>query len=103
MDERLYKWNDICSAVYRERVRQEDRWGNDSLMPYENGDHQRKLAVLMEEVGEVARELLENGNRTSSHLKEELIQVAAVAMAWIEGIERYHDIVPRHGRRIRNV
>lgn len=43
-----------------------------------------KLAVLTEEVGEVARAILENDDPT--HLREELIQVAAVAVAWAESI-----------------
>lgn len=43
-----------------------------------------KLAVLTEEVGEVARALLE---RDPEGLKVELTQVAAVAVAWMEGLE----------------
>lgn len=53
----------------------------------------RKLRVLMEEIGEVAEaiDLLENANgatRTSTrHLRSELVQVAAVAVAWLESLE----------------
>jgi NTP pyrophosphatase (non-canonical NTP hydrolase) len=44
------------------------------------------LAVLTEEVGEVAKELLESdGNKVN--LRMELIQVAAVAVRWIEYLE----------------
>jgi NTP pyrophosphatase (non-canonical NTP hydrolase) len=49
-----------------------------------------KLAVLAEEVGEVARALLEASGEVSDvhgqKLRDELIQVAAVAMAWAEGL-----------------
>jgi NTP pyrophosphatase (non-canonical NTP hydrolase) len=56
----------------------------------------RKLRVLVEEVGEVAEAIdhLEQLNRTSKaaakqrdHLREELVQVAAVAVAWLESLE----------------
>ena len=42
-------------------------------------DEGYKLAVLTEEVGEVAKALLEGTN-----VHEELVQVAAVAVAWAE-------------------
>lgn len=40
------------------------------------------LAILVEEVGEVARAL--NDDDTGEHLDEELVQVAAVAVKWLE-------------------
>ena len=43
----------------------------------------RWLPVLVEEVGEVARILCDNPNDKDS-LEEELIQVAAMASAWID-------------------
>lgn len=48
-----------------------------------------KLAVLVEEVGEVSRELCDARaeiRRPSENLRVELIQVAAVAMAWAESL-----------------
>lgn len=53
-----------------------------------------KLACLVEEVGEVAQEVLtQEGRRiacdtigTREVLRKELVQVAAVAVAWIEGL-----------------
>lgn len=41
-----------------------------------------KVAVLSEEIGEVARAVLDG----SPALREELVQVAAVAMAWLEAL-----------------
>jgi NTP pyrophosphatase (non-canonical NTP hydrolase) len=42
-----------------------------------------KLPILTEEVGEVARALCDGTN-----LREELVQVAAVALAWVEALEK---------------
>lgn len=42
------------------------------------------LPILTEEVGEVARAIQNGAGR---NLIEELVQVAAVAMAWIEGLQ----------------
>ncbi len=70
----------------RERLRQQmlvelGRIPFHCAMPDISGE--AKLAVLVEEVGEVARAL---NDRTE--LVEELIQVAAVALAWIESLEK---------------
>lgn len=48
-----------------------------------------KLAMLMEEVGEVARELCEEAQGrplNTNRLRKELVQVAAVAAAWVESL-----------------
>jgi NTP pyrophosphatase (non-canonical NTP hydrolase) len=53
-----------------------------------------KLAILMEEVGEVAQQVLEQPDRrlafdssgSRQELREELEQVAAVAVAWVESL-----------------
>lgn len=50
-----------------------------------------KLAVLVEEVGEVARAVMENARLANdvhgAELRKELIQVAAVAAAWVVGLD----------------
>jgi NTP pyrophosphatase (non-canonical NTP hydrolase) len=43
-----------------------------------------KLAVLAEEFGEVARAVCE---RDYVNLREELVQVAAVSLAWLEALD----------------
>ena len=43
-----------------------------------------KAAVLTEEVGEVARAVLDQAD--PGELRAELVQVAAVAVAWLEGL-----------------
>lgn len=69
--------------VVSERHRQ-DRKFNDS--PYWPDNFGVKLSILTEEVGEVAKAILENGE-SSDELRDELIQVAAVAVKWVESID----------------
>jgi NTP pyrophosphatase (non-canonical NTP hydrolase) len=47
-----------------------------------------KVAVLAEECGEVARAVLDAGLRPEAidNLRRELVQVAAVAVAWLESM-----------------
>ena len=83
----------VLDEVWKERARQEELCSAGRFrstcasreMPA--GD---KLAVLMEEVGEVARAMSEASGAANDkhgvHLREELIQVAAVATAWAESL-----------------
>ena len=54
-------------------------------------DDEQRLPILLEEVGEVARELCDS--RASHYepnlvkLRDELVQTAAVAVAWIESVD----------------
>ena len=45
------------------------------------------LAILTEEVGEAAKAILEHGD-----VRRELVQVAAVALSWIQCIDRYEEL-----------
>ena len=73
---------DVCAEIQAERWRQECKVQTGRI-PWDCADpavdDDRKLAVLAEEVGEVARALIEGDG-----LRAELIQVAAVALAWAE-------------------
>lgn len=80
------------SAIYRliddERTRQQSKWGGQHAWGTGDCSSQHvhpivKSAVLMEEAGEVARAILD---RDSADLKTELVQVAAVAVAWLESL-----------------
>lgn len=55
------------------------------------------LAVLTEEVGEVAQALLHNkfGGTHAGTLRDELVQVAAVAVQWLERLDRDGEIIIR--------
>jgi len=77
---------DIAQLIADERKRQAQKWGCHHNWGYGDcSSHQVnrivKSAVLQEECGEVARAVLEQNDQA---LKMELIQVAAVAVAWLE-------------------
>lgn len=77
------RWR-IIEHIIDERHAQDAKWGPG--IPDEGG----MLAVLMEEVGEVATEVLHiRAERPGSlqALRAELVQVAAVAVKMIEGID----------------
>ena len=68
-----------------ERFRQEDKWGEQNHSP------EWWMQILMEEVGEVAKALLEAkfGHQGSLvKYRKEMIHVAAVAVAAIESYNR---------------
>jgi Lar family restriction alleviation protein len=83
-------WNhrlSIGSAVFAdiaaERERQNATFPHSNI-PYWKDDEGIKFTVLVEEVGEVARARLEHDR---PGLRHELVQVAAVAVAWIEALD----------------
>ena len=65
----------VYLAIQEERDRQNAKWGVKSLPPT------IWLPVLVEEVGEVARAIMEQDNQA---MRGELVQVAAVCIAWLE-------------------
>lgn len=76
----------VLSEVYEERVRQEELKAS-GRFAYTCADAEctdgQALAILVEEVGEVARAMCEGKG-----LRDELIQVAAVAVAWVERMDK---------------
>lgn len=70
---------EVLEEVYCERVRQQEKWGE------QNHNAPLWYAILGEEVGEVARSILE---RDPENYREELVQVAAVAVAMVEAYDR---------------
>ena len=74
--------NPVFKQIQEERDRQDQLWGQQDHHPmvYQN--------ILMEEVGEVSNAILEMEGRDSEHIREELIQVAAVAIGFIEALDR---------------
>ena len=88
------------SAVFAERLRQEDlrdagRFAWTCSDPTQLDSE--KLAILTEEVGEVAREICEMITtrdfekvikpESYRNLRNELVQVAACAVAWVEALD----------------
>lgn len=76
---------DVLLEVLEERHRQDQKWGEQNHAP---GPW---MLILAEEVGEVARAALANifaeANDAQS-VRRELIEVAAVAVAWAQSIDR---------------
>jgi NTP pyrophosphatase (non-canonical NTP hydrolase) len=75
----------VVRQVLTERERQDRKWGE------QNHDPLFWLAILQEEVGETAKAILEARfarNGQYSEYREEMIQVAAVAIAAIECLDR---------------
>lgn len=74
-------------AIHDERHRAHMLWSptGDSMevLPH---DSPRRLPILVEEVGEVAKAL--NEDAPMKELRMELIQVAAMAAAWIAALDR---------------
>lgn len=71
--------------VLAERVKQDEKWGKQ--------DHEPAvwLAILMEEVGEVAKEIadgLAGGKWRERDYREELVQATAVGLAALEAFDR---------------
>ena len=78
----------IFAAITAERERQAAKWNHEHAWGF--GDCSSpavsdtvKAAVLAEECGEVARAVLDG---TTDALKAELVQVAAVCVAWLEAL-----------------
>jgi len=79
----MHVLNDVAS----ERARQDRKWGG---WPGVDRVDERFTAVLGEEFGEVCKALMEDGE-LSPEIREELIQVAAVAVAWVEQIDALNE------------
>lgn len=82
---------DVYEAIRLERERAHAKHGTKSL---EAADplSERRLRVLLEEVGEVAREFndaeVEGRDVDLGKLHAELVQVAAMAAAWADAVEK---------------
>ncbi len=78
----------VLAEVQAERARQDERWGE------QNGHDFEWVSILTEAVGESAQAANEANFQSGktrgdfSHLRAELVQVAAVAVAWIGAIDR---------------
>lgn len=92
----------VYEDVIRERARQDEKWGK------QNHIQMIWLGILMEEVGEAAKEINEfhfrpgplyahndprnhtedTRDKQRSRIREELVQVAAVAIAAVQSLER---------------
>lgn len=75
---------EIVTAVQKERLRQDEKWGwpqRNSLAEW--------MTILMEEVGELAQEVLRVrfANKSTNDLQDEAIQCMAVCSAMLETLD----------------
>lgn len=70
----------VLQMIANERLRQDRQWGAENILRRSPHDG---LAVLVEEVGDVAKAILER-SLGPHDLDSELVQVAAVAVAMLE-------------------
>lgn len=70
---------EILSRIAIERKRQDELWGIQNHDPY------KWLTILIEELGEVSQDFLKS---RPIEAMEEMIQSAAVIVAWIECTQR---------------
>lgn len=70
----------ILNAILRERERQDEKWG------IQNHPRADWLAILAEELGECAAHCCPFSPDDKRALASELVQVAAVAIAWLEDL-----------------
>lgn len=80
--------SEVYALIDAERVRQGQKWGGSH--EWGTGDCSSpdvativKAAVLTEECGEVARAVLDMNDDA---LRREVVEVAAVCVAWLEGL-----------------
>ena len=78
---------DVMEEVTKERLAQEEKWGQ------QNHSDFKWMAILGEEVGEACEAALNSSIETANasyrlQLRTELLQVAAVAVAHVEAIDR---------------
>ncbi len=71
--------NYIISEIVDERERQDEKWGEQNHVPL------KWLAILGEEVGEANKAVLDGD---VDNLREELVQIAATAVAFLQSLER---------------
>jgi len=89
----MQTFDQVVVEIAKERLRQDKKWG------VQNHSNAMWLSILVEEVGEVSKEIADNWERKfyfdntkdiedrikyHENLKKELIQVAAVCVAWLE-------------------
>jgi len=96
--------NPVLRDIMIERVKQDDKWSEQNHAP------EWWMQILMEEVGEAAKALLEasfsvSGKQLKAEpawlidYRKELVQVAAVAIAAIESFDRSQNELAQASRR----
>lgn len=79
--------NLTMSAVLASSMGAISKHGRDRTTLSSEMDPRDKLSILMEECGEVAHCLTYDSGADRNELVKELLQVASVALLWVESIE----------------
>lgn len=77
--------HELYREVLNSRRRAHDKHGDNSIEMI-RADDPRWLSILVEEIGEVANALTYDG--PTNNLRGELVDVLAVAAAWVDRIDR---------------
>lgn len=94
-------FSEVVMLLERERKKQVEKWGDQSLAHAD----ERWLCILTEEVGELAQAILQCPTRyvprqyaiqTPAPIRTELIQIAAVAIAWLEALDTCDVLAGNH-------
>lgn len=78
----------VLSRIIEARAKADKKWGEGTGSNTFESDRALAVTVLIEEVGEVARAVLE---KDGNSLEQELYDVAQVACAWLENIQSSRD------------
>ncbi len=73
----------IFDRIVIERIEQDNKWGVKDHSP------EKWLSILAEEVGEAAKEIVEDKPHL---LRGELVQIATVCVAWLEQLDEKIDV-----------
>ena len=84
----------VIHLLTNERRHQDAKWG----VEFKGRTDERWLAILIEEVGELAMAMMKCGDSLGIHgdkeIEEELVQVMAVAASWLEFRTRRSEQMP---------
>ena len=72
----------VLEEITTERKRQDNKWGEQNHHPFV------WLSILGEEYGEACKHCLESDQEDYSQYRKELVEVAAVAIAAVESLDR---------------
>ena len=84
----------VYADIHQERVKAHKTHGaNGNSREDAEAMNEEWLPILMEEVGEVAHWFTYDTEKDISELRDELVQIAAMAAAWIDSIDEAMDVI----------
>jgi NTP pyrophosphatase (non-canonical NTP hydrolase) len=84
----------VYADIHEERVKAHKKHGaNGNSREDADAMNEEWLPILVEEVGEVAHWFTYDTEKDITELRDELVQVAAMASAWIDSIDEAMDVM----------